>query len=210
MSWLVFVILNFFYSGELLGSVIQQHILRRVYAGWVPFRIWLQIRIQSRVRFFFLNQTVNFKQSKVLNERAPVSDSSITSYCSWKVMLQPPEIFFLLCFVLGSVADPGCYRSRISDSGSKNNNKKETEKFCCLPFSCSHKFHKNKIFHIVTKLPEIGVGDPESGKNYPRSRIQVSKRYRIRDPEQGVKISGSRIRIRNTKLQAVCIAFRVS
>ncbi len=115
-----------------------------------------------------------------------------------------------VCSLGISVADPGClsripdpdfYPSRISDPGSKNSKKEGWKKICCHTFFCSHKFHiienyfifemmKKKIWanfqriievftqKIVTKLSKLWVWDPE--KTYSGSRIQGSKKHRIR------------------------------
>ena len=111
-------------------------------------------------------------------------------------------------FYPSRIPDPG---SRIPDTGSKNSNKREGRKKIRYTFLCSHKFYKienflsfemlkKKIwanFHriielfiqkIVTKLSKIWVWDPGSEirdmeNNYSGSRIQGSKRHRIRDPD---------------------------
>jgi hypothetical protein len=109
--------------------------------------------------------------------------------------------------VITSVADPGCL-SRIPDLGSriqKQLQKRGVNKICCHTFSYSHKFKKivnyfmfemlnKKIWvnfqielftrKIVTKLSKIWVWDPRSRfrqKTYSGSRIQGSKRHRIRN-----------------------------
>ncbi len=105
------------------------------------------------------------------------------------------------------IPDPGSWflpipdpRSRISDPGSKNSNKRQGWKnFFCQTIFCSHKFHKThyyfifdmlkkkiwpnfpriiKVFtqKIVTKPSIIWVWDPGS-------RIQGSKRHRSRIPD---------------------------
>ncbi len=109
--------------------------------------------------------------------------------------------------------DPGSWFLPIPNPGSKNSNKREgRKKICGHNFLCSHKFHKianyfsfevlkKKIWanfqriielftqKIVTKLSNIWIWDPGSGKNL----------FLIPDP--GVKKApdpGSWIRIRNT------------
>ncbi len=124
------------------------------------------------------------------------------------------------------IPDPGSWflpipdpRSRISDPGSKNSNKRwRWKKISCHTFLCSHKFHKivnyfsfevlkKKIWpnfqtiierftkKIVKKLLKIWSWDPGSGKNLFRIPDAGVKKHPIPDP-------GSRIRIRNTALGA--------
>ncbi len=111
--------------------------------------------------------------------------SSILQCCGSGMFIPDPGSWFL------PIPDPGSW---ISDTGSKNRNKREGRKKICYTFLCSHKFYKienyfsfemlkKKIwanFHriielftqtIVTKLSKIWVWDPGV------------KRHRIPDPQ---------------------------
>jgi hypothetical protein len=106
------------------------------------------------------------------------------------------------------IPDPDFYPSRIPDLGfriqKQQQNRGVEKKISSHTFLCSHKFHKienyfsfevlkkkvwanfQRIFKlftpkIVTKLSKIWVWDPE--KTYSGSRIQVSKRHLIPDPD---------------------------
>ncbi len=113
----------------------------------------------------------------------------------------------------GSVADPGCLSRILifTHPGSriqKQLQKRGVKKNWCYTFLCSHKFHKIVhyfSFEVLKKnlgqfsknyrtfypknchkaLKSMGLGseirDPE--KTYSGSRIQVSKRHRIPDPD---------------------------
>jgi hypothetical protein len=89
----------------------------------------------------------------------------------------------------GSVADPGClsripdpdfYPSRISDTESKNSNKREGSKnICCHNILCSNKFHK------IANYFSFGVLKKKLWANFQR----IIKKYGfgIRDPRFGIR-----------------------
>ncbi len=100
--------------------------------------------------------------------------------------------------LMGSVADPGCLSqipdpdfcpSRIPDSESKNNNKREGWKqISCHAFFCSHKFHKienNFIFEMPKK--KIWANFQRIIELFTPKKLSLSSQkygFRIWDPEK--------------------------
>ncbi len=106
-------------------------------------------------------------------------------------------------------------RSRISDPGSKNSNKREGwKKICCHTFFCSHKFHKIENYLIFEMLKkEFGPFFKEFYNFLLKKLSLCSQKYGfgIRDPRvKKAPDSGSRIRIRNTEKSKHNLMRRIS
>ncbi len=122
------------------------------------------------------------------------------------------------CFGSGMfIPDPGSWflpiqdpRSRISDPGSKNSNKRERwKKISCHTFLCSHKFHKIvNYFSFEVMKKKIWANFQRNIELYQKNCQKALKnmvlgsgirKKPIPDPgSRGQKGTGSRIRIRNT------------
>jgi hypothetical protein len=105
--------------------------------------------------------------------------------------------------------------SRISDTGSKNSNKRERwKKICCHNFLYSHKFHKIvNYFSFEVLKKKIWANFQRIKELFTKKLSKSSQKYGlgIRDPRTGIrkkpipdpgsrgqKGTGSQIRIRNT------------